>query len=175
VNCGKVSCAEICCPVSQTCSTSGGTCPTEDEGFRLACDGPEDCNPGESCLSGAALSTPVGDTWCGSAAEYSGLFIHPVLCHQDSDCPAAEEDPSMLVGNSCAPWLEGMIPVPPGTKHCRFSCSTNSGSLDCDECIDGECSVECSACDVGSTCGELPACIAQSCCPTCKGYRAECG
>ncbi|HEY5921137.1 MAG TPA: hypothetical protein VIV11_05680 [Kofleriaceae bacterium] len=85
LTCGAPGCGagEVCCipssdPDTRSCRTS---CPPNNA--TRACDGPEDCGPGDACCGsdGARTASCVPSGSCPSLDQY---------CHSAADCPSAE-------------------------------------------------------------------------------------
>ena len=88
---GTVSCGSTgACPAGGMCvacnATSGtpglvcGAQPGDTCNFALACDGPEDCKPGERCY---AFESAI----CATSTPGTGFYV---VCHTDADCDCGE-------------------------------------------------------------------------------------
>jgi hypothetical protein len=94
---GVVCVSEVCSGGEVCClngSTSVGSCTNACANSPFACDGPEDCPPGDSCCVDvlSASGSLSGSASCGSSCTASyessagGVHEQSQLCHSDTDC-----------------------------------------------------------------------------------------
>lgn len=102
---GAVSCGGVQCGAGEGCCTSPAavcgtfdTCLAANDGNPMLasfeeCDGPEDCEAGESCRQ------EKGGTMCAASGG------HTIKCHTSSDCP--DEAPICSDDHTCGPVSAG--------------------------------------------------------------------
>jgi hypothetical protein len=83
---------DVCCVIVEQDKFSSASCSqlASCSGLAFGCDGPEDCQTGESCC---AVLTTGGGSSCGDPMDCIGLD-EVILCRQDEHCG---------LGSNCLP------------------------------------------------------------------------